>query len=70
MTTHTEHGFFDVDKVTDGLHEQELTIVAARPRCWKNSICITNSRACSRKGSIYIFCKFRNVRKTITEIEL
>lgn len=25
-------GFFELDKVTDGLHEQELTLIAARPR--------------------------------------
>ena len=25
-------GFFELDKVTDGLHEQEFTIIAARPR--------------------------------------
>ncbi|MCI8486894.1 MAG: hypothetical protein HFJ20_07585 [Clostridia bacterium] len=27
-------GFFELDKVTDGLHEQEFTIIAARPRNW------------------------------------
>lgn len=27
-------GFFELDKVTDGLHEQEFTIIAARPRYW------------------------------------
>ncbi len=29
-----ETGFFELDKVTDGLHEQELTLIAARPRHW------------------------------------
>lgn len=33
-------GFFDLDKIIDGLHKQELTIIAARPRCRKNKFCI------------------------------
>lgn len=37
-------GFFDLDALTDGLHEGELTIIGARPRCWKNYIFFTNSR--------------------------
>lgn len=35
-------GIFDLDKLTDGLHNSELTVIGARPRCWKNNICITN----------------------------
>lgn len=31
-------GFFDLDRLTDGLHEGELTIIGARPRNWKNYI--------------------------------
>lgn len=42
-------GIFDLDKVTNGLHEEELTIVGARPRSRKNNICITNSTLYSRK---------------------
>lgn len=37
-------GFFDLDALTDGLHKGELTIIGARPRCWKNYIFFTNSR--------------------------
>lgn len=37
-------GFFDLDRLTDGLHEGELTIIGARPRSGKNYICSTNSR--------------------------
>lgn len=37
-------GFFDLDALTDGLHEGELTIIGARPRCWKNYIFFTDSR--------------------------
>lgn len=42
-------GIFDLDKVTNGLHEEELTIVGARPRSRKNNICITSSTLYSRK---------------------
>lgn len=37
-------GMLDLDKIICGLHNEELTIIGARPRCWKNNICITNSR--------------------------
>lgn len=37
-------GFFDLDALTDGLHEGELTIIGARPRYWKDYIFLTNSR--------------------------
>ena len=37
-------GFFELDKVTDGLHEQEFTIIAARPRSRKNIFSIKYSR--------------------------
>lgn len=36
-------GIFDLDKVTNGLHEEELTIIGARPRSGKNNFCITDS---------------------------
>ena len=42
-------GIFDLDKVTNGLHEEELTIVGARPRSRKNNICVTNSTLYSRE---------------------
>lgn len=37
-------GFFELDKVTDGLHEQEFTIIAARPRHRKNVFSTKHSR--------------------------
>ncbi len=37
-------GFFDLDALTDGLHEGELTVIGARPRSRKNNICFTNCR--------------------------
>ena len=37
-------GFFELDGLTDGLHNGELTIVGARPRSRENNIFFTNSR--------------------------
>ena len=37
-------GFFDLDALTDGLHEGELTVVGARPRSRQNNLCFANSR--------------------------
>lgn len=37
-------GIYDLDDLTCGLHNKELTIIGARPRCWKNNINIANSR--------------------------
>ncbi len=36
-------GMFDLDKLICGLHNEELTIIGARPRCRKNNFCITSS---------------------------
>lgn len=41
-------GIFDLDKATNGLHEEELTIVGARPRSRENNICITDSTSYSK----------------------
>ena len=57
-------GYLELDNIIEGLHEQEFTIVAARPRCWKNSICSTNVRTYSQQGKICIFYKSRNECKT------
>lgn len=42
-------GFFDVDKVTDGLHEQELTIIAARPGIGKTAYALQMAENISKK---------------------
>ncbi len=42
-------GYINLDKVIEGLHEQELTIIAARPRSRKDSFCFANGRAYSKK---------------------
>lgn len=55
-------GIFDLDKVTNGLHEEELTIVGARPRSRKNNFCVANSTLYSRKGNSSRNYKLRNVR--------
>lgn len=36
-------GFFELDSITDGLHEGELTIIGARPRSRKNNVFFANS---------------------------
>lgn len=39
----------DLDRKICGLHNQELTIIGARPRCRKNNTCLTNSpKNCKR----------------------
>ena len=35
-------GIYDLDDLTDGLHNGELTIIGARPRRWKNNLCYAN----------------------------
>lgn len=50
-------GYINLDKVIEGLHEQELTIIAARPRSRKDSFCFTDGREHSKKRKIYILCK-------------
>ena len=35
-------GMFDLDKLICGLHNEELTIIGARPRCRKDNICSAN----------------------------
>jgi len=36
-------GMFDLDKLICGLHNEELTIIGARPRNRKNNFCVTDS---------------------------
>lgn len=47
-------GYFDVDKVTDGLHEQELTIIAARPGIGKTAFALQMAENIAKKG-IYTY---------------
>ena len=43
-------GFWDLDKITDGLHEQEFTIIAARPGCGKTAFALNMAENISEKG--------------------
>lgn len=47
-------GFYDFDKVTDGLHEQELTVIAARPGVGKTSFALNIAKNIAKKG-IYTY---------------
>lgn len=51
-----ETGFFEYDKATNGLHEQELTIVAARPGTGKTAFALNIAERLSQKRSLYLFC--------------
>lgn len=56
------YGLNSVDRMLYGLHKQEVTIVGARPRSWKNNICITNSTKNCRKRCSSSYNKPRNGR--------
>ena len=43
-------GFFDLDKLTNGLHEQELTVIAARPGVGKTSIALNIAENIATNG--------------------
>ncbi len=49
-----ETGFYKLDMITDGLHEQEFTIVAARPGVGKTCFALNIAENISRKG-IYTY---------------
>jgi len=55
--TGLETGFFDIDKITAGLHPSDLIIVAARPGLGKTSLClnIATHAAIRKKKSVGIF---------------
>ena len=57
-------GYFDLDSLTDGLHNGEFTVIGARPRSRENNLCITVRRKHLRKGKESSLCKFGNVRGT------
>lgn len=49
-----ETGFYDLDKITDGLHEQELTVIAARPGVGKTSFALNIAQKIAKK-EIYTY---------------
>lgn len=58
-------GISDLDDKILGLHNGELTIIGARPRCRQNNFCITNSTKNSREKEKSCDNKFRNERCAI-----
>lgn len=58
-------GFFELDKVTDGLHEQELTLIAARPGCGKTALALNIAENISRKGIYTYFVSLEMSEKQI-----
>lgn len=58
-------GLIDLDKLMLGFHKQELTIIGARPRYWKNDDGFADCRAYCKKGASYWICKFRDGRYTV-----
>lgn len=50
-----ETGFFDLDKATNGLHKQELTIIAARPGVGKTAFALNIAERLASKGVFTYF---------------
>lgn len=48
-------GFFELDKLTDGLHENELTAIGARPGTGKTAFALNIATRISKKKKVY-FC--------------
>ncbi len=49
-------GFFELDKLTDGLHECELTAIGARPGVGKTAIAINIATNIAKKNKKVYFC--------------
>ena len=60
-----ETGFFDLDKVTDGLHEQELTLIAARPGMGKTALALNIAENISKKGICTYFVSLEMSKKQL-----
>lgn len=58
-------GLLELDKILLGLHKQELTVIGARPRYWKNNYGFTDCRTYCKKKCMGWICKFGDVRNTI-----
>lgn len=43
-------GIVNLDKMMLGFHKQELTVIGARPRYWKNNTCFADSGTYCEKG--------------------
>ena len=60
-----ETGFWKLDVITDGLHEQEFTVIAARPGVGKTSIGLNIAEHIASKGTCVYF-----VSMEMSEIQL
>lgn len=59
-------GFFDLDNLTDGLHEQELTIVGARPSIGKTTFALQIAENIASKGISTLIISLEMSSKQIT----
>ena len=58
-------GLFELDKVTDGLHEQELTLIAARPGVGKTALALKIAENISGKGICTYFVSLEMSKKQL-----
>lgn len=58
-------GLFELDKVTDGLHEQELTLIAARPGVGKTALALKIAENISEKGICTYFVSLEMSKKQL-----
>jgi len=58
-------GYFDLDKITDGLHEQELTIIAARPGVGKTAFALQMAEHIAKKGVYTYFASLEMSKKQL-----
>ena len=58
-------GLLELDKILLGLHKQELTVIGARPRNWKNNDGITNCGTYCKKECVGWICEFGDVGDAI-----
>ncbi len=58
-------GYLDLDKITDGLHEQELTIIAARPGVGKTAFALQMAEHIAKKGKFTYFISLEMSEKQL-----
>lgn len=58
-------GFFELDKATDGLHEQELTLIAGRPGLGKTALALNIAENISSKGIYTYFVSLEMSKKQL-----
>lgn len=58
-------GFLDLDKIIEGLHEQELTIIAARPGVGKTAFALQMAEHIAKKGKYTYFASLEMSEKQL-----